>query len=125
MRQWLVTRRNEAIASLHQNEHFWWDLHHTNSRLREGQHPTKKMPNLGYLLKFKLGTHQKLESHDRVIDYIQIFKALRTHKHHWTQKAQYLWLLLKHHNQLYNFLLDTLEQMPNSRAAWNSLGQIC
>ena len=91
MRQWLVTKRNEAIASLNQDEHFWWYLHHMNTRLREGQYPTKKIPNLGYLLKFKVGTHQQLETllHDRVVDYIHILKAPTTHKHHWTQKAHW------------------------------------
>ena len=71
---------------------FWWCLHHINSKLREGKHPTNKMPNLGYLLKFKLGTHETLESllHNRVLDYIQILKAPTTHKYHWTQKAHWL-----------------------------------
>jgi hypothetical protein len=120
LRQWLNTRRIEAIASLNQDEHFWWNLHHTNQMLREQKQSTNKMPNLGYLSKFKLGTLQKLESllHDRVIDYIYILKAPTTHKHHWIQKAQYLRLLLKHHDQLYTFLLDTFEQIPNNPTAY-------
>ena len=122
MRQWLVTKRNEAIASLNQDEHFWWYLHHMNTKLREGQYPTKKIPNLGYLLKFKVGTHQQLETllHDRVVDYIHILKAPTTHKHHWTQKAHWIRFLFKHHDQLYTFLLDTFKQIPNSPVAFET-----
>jgi hypothetical protein len=80
------------------------------------------MPNLGYLLKSKLGTHQPLESllHDRIVEYLHILKNPTTHAYHWNQKAHWIRFLFKHHDQLHNFMLDTFQQIPNSPIAFQT-----
>jgi hypothetical protein len=107
LRQWLVSKRKQAMAALNKDELFWMFLHEINNSRREQKLPQKLVPNLGLLQAHPPGTFHQLDHMlcERITEFIPALASPTAHPYHWQQQAQTLRLLLKHFSQLHNIFI--------------------